>query len=861
MIQWRLSRGRLFRTACFFGLCLGHVLAVSAEPNKISAPFDQFKLTDVSGARYVMLTAAGGRLAETRLPFNFPPYAPYGNAWMLDEIRNPVGHPVKGTFVINGDNTVEIHWSKRPIPMPSEPNASPKVYGTWIPTQCQADARVALRFLADQRTKQSPSLADPARGRLMVFSMHLSQRGEQDYATKIQEALFVQRGGRDQILEATGNCLAQAQYQTLYGQFLRDYNWSTYAEGIRGLLNQYPGWIGTHAAHTLLDHVGNRMAGQMPLPDSVMALPESDQKLAADLLNIRTVRIRTSDQAQPLWLIPSSWSSPIPEKGDVNLTIRARGMSGLPLLLALFEDTALTEIDSRALKTTSYLFRTDRFRDSFAEMDRPATRGEAAKSILLTMLPARLLQTQPQQSDTELFEATQAFYEQYSQASEEELAIQFLPTRHSSSAVAETFLLKAAEQKRLPALEAFLLGQGDNIRSSDRHSMASRKARLFMQYAAIRGSEVESLASELARQLDPVNAQAAAWVKSGYLRMTLEDLLLDYRDRPRGSNSYVCWMVLSTKTRILPPSNVLKAILEKTLEVNQIDRRTRMATALGAMPVPASDKAGLLPTDWRDLWLAVILDKRPMRENGAREPDAFLCEYERLFSSHNPESLINAYPRLGRQFVQERVLARLNAVPESELAPYPENTPPLSEAQQTLLSQQLASLTSQKEADRLVESLSLYERVALPEILRTAPELNMKLLPLANTLVRVDAKAVEPALRKNLADAIGKPVTATLLNDLYAYCQALEKAEQPVSCLVARRQDLGGYEITMHVTSNNKEFTETDSQYIVCAPDLYSALTQNSDEEAQETFVEALADACSAKVIATDQVVIKFQRK
>ena len=715
------------------GWGVGMVLALTAgisgfaaemvDPNKVFRSFESFKAIDVSKATYVRLTLWGVNI-EDMLPYD---YRPSGNAWMLEETRNAAGGRVKGTFVLDGSDVVEVlrsekaqgeaanAWSK------SRTMAPPGVYGTWAPALLQADIDLVNRFLRDGTGRFS----DPMRGRIMLFTLQLYQRGDGVNAGSILNELCRTGVGQDKVLAAAVNVLADAQYRTAYRGFLVDYDWSALVVRIKDFRARYPqSWQNARATDELLDRIKSRSSGPPPVPSDVNGFDEADLRLAARMAGIRRVRISSPYEIAPvLWLISSSWPAEMAREGDVDLEIRARGMAAIPFLLALFEDGAITEVDVEALCPRDHAGRFKiRLATSLAALGRPATRGEVAQRIIHEILPDEVTGGQGKpKAGKDLCDAVKAFYEKYRTAADEDLAVLFLPRPNGYfNKTAVDFLMRLAKERRVPALEEFIVS--DRRHPDDDGSlwatiMATQRGDLFMRYAALRGEEVKPVVARFSawlrahaesytkpanvsyggldgdqRHVEEVRAKilkVASDVEDLCKDVSLDELLVRRREQRQGQalpGGY--WEMLTARIRAIPPSEAMKIILSKAVEIDDPRGRTSMVYPLyqvlptnprKAGEAPSYDGRGLDPTLYADQWRSLVMDERkPSNEAWGSVSDMFLCAYECLFAGRRRdelEKLILDYGVPGREFLRQRVLGRLSGTPESQLPRYPQDAP------------------------------------------------------------------------------------------------------------------------------------------------------------------------------------------
>jgi hypothetical protein len=92
---------------------------------------------------------------------------------------------------------------------------------------------------------------------------------------------------------------------------------------------------------------------------------------------------------------------------------------------------------------------------------------------------------------------------------------------------------------------------------------------------------------------------------------------------------------------------------------------------------------------------------------------------------------LNLLKGMGRALLRERVRGRLAGTPEAKLPRHPLDAP-LSPDGYAAVKKKIEAATGREDAAAASAALSIYERAALPELLRREPELNKRLSALAN---------------------------------------------------------------------------------------------------------------------------------
>ena len=855
-------------------LSMAALLAKAGEPArpadenaKVFDAFSKLGFPNVATATYVKVQGCWTPRIEDPLPYD---YESSGNAWMIAETRDPQGQPVKGTFVVNGGEVIEIGWSSarrsprggaNPLAMPS--SAVPKPEGQWRKTNPERDVKTALRFLKSIDRESSPEVKLDAdmRGKLFLLAFALQQRGDAANSNLLLTELFRRVEPRQKVVIDAMNALADAQYENLYRRFRADHDWTAYRKGITDLLASYArGWRKAPAMRVLLSRVEARLSQPSPVPAVTNGMTEADLKLAGAMTSLRAIRTApdTYSYLPILWLVPASW--PGVTATDAELEVRGRGVKGIPYLLAMAADGALTEADRAAvgggdtmgfrLSSVGGMDDEQAALEVFDTLNRPATRGEMAKRWLTDMVPERFTGgPYNQKKGEELVEAFQEFHHRHGKDSDEELAALCLPDRYGSlNAAATDFLLSQAKSKRVPALEAFLLPKQSEAKEDEEVESGSpgvpqEKVDLLVKYAALRGTEarpmVQAFAAQLRKAADdfekpknysfstPEQEQAFIEEHRQGLRKAaagLEAIVYDVPVAERvglvaegaGTNTYERTAVL-VQLGAMPLPEAIRLLLKQAVETDRPQARMALAGLVRSV-VGKSTVVGVKPTEQADQWRKLIADDRatdPAKE--ALVSDQFLILNERLFATlQNAEDekdarwqgdpagagrpaaqLMTAFGRPGREWLRARVEARLAGMPEDKLPNYPSDVPLDAKGCESL-KKKLANAEGRTKAIEVVAGLSLYERAGLPELLRKEPELNARLVPSANLVTKVTVDGMDQALQAKWLAWQGKVFDRGFVDDLQSFCTTQATAGHPVTGLLTRGRDFGGCEVSIH---------------------------------------------------------------
>ena len=652
------------------------------------------------------------------------------------------------------------------------------------------------------------------------------------------------------------------------------------------------------------------------------------------------------DDPPVLWCAPSGWSNRVPEPRDAEMEIRVRGMEAVPFLLALMEEEdVLTDADrvevsragpyrdrfhpeelERFWTEAKETLRQQMIRRGFDTMDRPATRGEVARRLLSDLIPEWVLGgSHRRQSKEDMMRAVQDFVKKYEGATDDGWAVLSLPGRYpfAFNKQAEAHVMEVARQRPVPELERFLLDEEwlvPGAREYDRDSAKNNKKNLLKGYAAIRGEEARPVlqayadrqrrkadeleargtASLAAEEAEQVNAQIAGLRETAREFEEYEFPSLAPKDAVLVEGRYDR-EVLKAYLAVAAPAEVPGAVLAHAVSIPEAEARLQVGYQFSQW-VREKDGISWKPTEHVAEWEALMTDDResPVAE-ALGVSELYLVLNEQMFAKANlpelprgryeyPEysageraarKVLQDHGERGREWLRERVRKRLAGVPEEELPVYPIGMPP-DEETFGRLREAFEAAGSREEAARLAEGLSLPERMALPEMLRRNPELNARLLEMAN---RIEAVMVDGDLgewNRKLKEWEGQSVQMEWIDDLQRIAVERSQAEQSFNGKLLRRPDFGGYEVVAEATVPvpayyaQRKIEQRISGYagLVCGVDLYGAArwrtapppgedtwwaVETSGPFEMGMFRDAAARFWSAGLPASEEAVVIFQ--
>lgn len=835
----------------------------SLAPAALAAGFaklEQLGAPNVAKAVYVKLESGA---AAPLLPYT---YETRGNAWMLTEIRGTNGCPLKATFVTADAATIEVGYSDDRWQNRESGTTHARIFGTWRPANLERDTRAVLSFLNDMHDESASSgvyLGSDTRAALFLFAMHLFQRGDTNNASRIVTELFRHVQDRRVVILEALNRLADTQYGQVYRDFQASHDWTAYRSGITNLMTRYPrGWKERPALELLVERINQRLSGTPQAPITTNELSQADLELATRFLNLRSVQAKPEyESAEAIWLLPTTWTNRYPVADNADLAARARGVAGLPFLVALANDGALTEADAEPFRSRNYTRRTP---DSDAEdkalawfncIPRPATRGEAALAILADILPDSLLhdsswsQTKPEP----LLETAKALHTEFSDRPEEQLAVRFL--RENSRTFDEpilTLLLPIAIQRRVPAFETYIASDFAEDHAqysfmSEPDQVAKRRTSLLTRYAALRGAEVQPLVTQLVARIeyeaahykkpdnvsygsDEANAKHEAEMTRKLHEVatrltavrfeTPTDALLDAALQSGDSND-----LLAARLRALPLEDAVGLLLDKAVLTNAPAARLKAAGQIATVRREDATKGMKLnPVAHAAAWRDLIADERHITNTVTSVADTFLCLNEALFSPTNtlpPEADGPRWRHSDDYYDYDLQRRSVGCLAARTIATYGVDGRTLVRARV------LARLTGTPEADlpkyphqappTKAEAARLRNRFAAVANREEAARLVSE-QPLPIKAALTDILCADPALnarltalaatvtniavtddpmRGVLAPWLNHPVDPALVQTLSEYCLRQGSNQVAVLCQIDRQSDFGGCSVTV----------------------------------------------------------------
>jgi hypothetical protein len=500
-----------------FSLLLALIVAATAQDEPAAPPAPDFS------AGFALLTALGLPALDARASWSTLPES-YGqndyetreffkglkgNGWSLPPEADKTSGLPAGAL-----ETVDLSPSARTASAPPR-GLFGRMFGSGSskPTAVPAadldkDVRTLIATLRKEPSENNRDPFDSSSsnilaGKLLLLATQIHQNGHRDLANELAMALFDAIPSREAALDAAISLLADRAYESVAQAFFASGDWAAYHRSLKDLITRFPrGWSSREAVAMLLPQLAKQAAGDPPAvpslpgitldPKALAAIqplsakpaannPSDDDKLLAQLAD-RGVNIASlTPQMRQRYLEAlrqqgmqqsrsgSSWLIEKPDKQSENPSPLTRfttlGINALPALAALTDDPYLTYLPNENARNRSSYYSSNeddaqRILRIHASLNRPATRGEFACSVLKSALPDPSNNSyDPSETDPlTLRELALAFWKENQHATREELAAVFLRDGSSEQVrAAATLLAASADPKAHQAFEAHIL--------------------------------------------------------------------------------------------------------------------------------------------------------------------------------------------------------------------------------------------------------------------------------------------------------------------------------------------------------------------------------------------------------------------
>lgn len=825
--------------------------------------FIRMGLPDTSQARYVKLDYWGGmpdmmmhRMRETPLA---------GNAWLISENKED-----KSVLVSASGRTLELFDQKtvmkrqmeqarsnavtqaasvmrgdktRQVSPVSRSFAPAMASGSWTPTDLSRDLVKATAFVEKKIKAKAAGgreiryddfmRSDEPAGVLFLFATFAWQNGKVQEANALAGRLFTLVGDSRKVIVAALNVMADGQLAATATDFSKTGDWTAYHAAVTALLKKYPaGWRQAGGVKLLASRLQARIAMSEPPAVTGAGLGEEDFKLAAALAS-------ETNQAGPqmwdgqLWILPQPKAMRLMKNDSVISRIKARGTQSIPLLIALVSDETLCPLRRNDIGMSSYTSYSssdaskseeERAQLIYNQLDRPVTRGEIARTLLMPLCPRveNTRQSEGESTPEEMIESVGKVYEAVKNLPPAALAQYFLKNGdQNQKQAAISILLEGDVETNAPVIEAFLLTPPDD--ESEGMRMGNGLAQQYVQkrgeqaaefvekYAAMRKKvELPSSMADNAEYVKRLEKQAENEIKTLRALVKKPDLaeavaaLANVDDENGGS------MVAYATFENQPPAKTLPLLLAAAVKATNVASRVRI---LGMMPMlrysgmqesmeegeqdEAVDPDGMplamkqfagknqlsIGTHIAD-WKLLLSDTRAVpggrRAGGAYEmtvADLVATSIESLYGDisameqyERHGGVGNPRPEVAMKISRARAAARLAGKPEDQLPKMP-STDDVSAERRKVVEADIRKATPAT-LGALLDTLTDAEVLYLHELAGEKEEVMKALSPLSQIIASVITPPVLPeAEAARLKKLIGSPVTTNALAEMRDVCK------------------------------------------------------------------------------------------
>jgi len=370
---------------------------------------------DAKGAKYVNLTFAE-KETKRRVSYNRIKIERKGNAWILPpqdpksptrvaiydanltakvaskEKRNLIVRLFAGDDDKTRNGILKAEWTE------IDPAEEVKT----IIEQLENDAQISQVFDADRWSYDRSSL--DLLGKLLMTACHLHRAGHPVEGNKLARVILTRAPYPFKVIDHVIEQLAEKEYQVLLDSLYSNPDWKTFLAGIRQLKTKYPrGWSDQPGLNILIPQVIDFIAkGEEKIQP--FKGTKLNPKITATLEHLLT-SIKPGERlmayAPSCWLInplgeiESDYNQSGPGPAWVTAMI-TKGLDSLPSLIAASADATLIAAPfsggSRNDQNSWNSFDSGQGSNGdlavFDQMNRPCSRGEVVRAILINAFPA-----------------------------------------------------------------------------------------------------------------------------------------------------------------------------------------------------------------------------------------------------------------------------------------------------------------------------------------------------------------------------------------------------------------------------------------------------------------------------------------
>lgn len=577
-----------------------------------------------------------------------------------------------------------------------------------------ADANELIKFLDDpeisKEFREALEYMGPASlGRLLIFATQLYQSGHPAEANRLAESLFNLGASPESVIDSAVDLLAARDLASVTDEFFARKDWAAYERDLRALAMRYPrGWQAFPSVQMLLPAVADRVSRRVPAKPIIEGIPLNSEAVAALDAALHEekkapddgavtryakehgismeqltpeVRSRIAEmlagnnraRSSGHWLIEEP---PGESEKDSWSRLKKLGVEALPALAAVADDETLTFSRNSSSGRSSYFSNrnesaADQALSAYQSMDRPLSRGELARRLLISALPGENLEESDSQA---LVSNAMAFWKAHQKKSRLELLLVFLAEGDSSQKQTASMLLaEMPDEAARQAFEKYALESEDMASTLDAvpiylklHKTAAKD--FFTRYSEafkfqFEGADLDEISGgyeiKVAGGVDKYLKKLSRFVSGESPRKLLLALAKAEKPNVQQINS------LSQTVQESSPDQFVPLFLEAAVAATSVETRSAFLTASYTRKHreradPEAKKETPIPSAQIANWTVLLEDERPTAYGGAIQQLAATM----LEQLHSPGSLERAYlinlldPRAGSELMLARAKDR-----------------------------------------------------------------------------------------------------------------------------------------------------------------------------------------------------------
>ena len=401
-----------------------------------------------------------------------------------------------------------------------------KLLANWNKVNLNKEAEKLIKYLEEKSEKENNYWINNQIGRLLLFAVHLNEKGLKKEANKIAELLFkIKENKREVIIEAL-NTIADSKYLTTLNNFLQTGNWETFQKEISELIKKYKRAWKDKAGVEKLEEIITKQLSEKDSENFFADFNEKDKNLIQALEKEKLPSIKTS-----IWIIPGVTVEKLilnykDNKNKALEEILKNKMKSVPLLISLLGSKRLLKHSKTNFMVTSSYFSgyfshfsfsssSESSDDIFNKMQRPMTEDEFAKYMLKAIIfdkdsegnEDRWENNNISKLDSDEFgETVQEWYQENKDKSISEILIAYIKYGNKSQKqFATEYILAKKLKDTYSAIETYLLSdesEGDDM-DVDSIDVPQEKQELAVKYVSERGKAAADFVKQFIEKLDP----------------------------------------------------------------------------------------------------------------------------------------------------------------------------------------------------------------------------------------------------------------------------------------------------------------------------------------------------------------------